>query len=159
MLRIWLLECFSFGYLDFPFQEQLRRVCCCLLVSRVLYVLHTGAICIHADVCTCRCVYVHSICDCVYVSAHVWRKSGQSVSSHLPPCLIIQSLMGSTMGTCWATMFIFGLFGAGWVFVFAGCWRLNLSSHVSLISTFWGEGINGISHVQLKHSFWKKKNL
>lgn len=157
MLRIWLLGCFSFGYLDFPFQEQLRRVCCWLLISRVLYVLHTGAICIHADMCTVDvCVYVHSICDFVYVSAHVWRKSGQSVSSHLPACLIIRSFMGSTMGTCWATMFIFGLFGASWVFVFAGCWRLNLSSHASLISTFWGEGINeAISHVQLKHSFWK----
>lgn len=151
MLRIWLLECFSFGYLDFPFQGQLRRVCCCLLISRVLYVLHMGAICIYADVCTCRCVCVCSqhlwLCACICTRVEKVRTECQFSSS---------TLFDNIYGLSWDLQWVFG---ASWVFVFAGCWRLNLSSHSSLISTFWGEGINeGISHVQLKHSFWKKKN-
>lgn len=57
------------------------------------------------------CVYVRSICDCMCMYLHTCGGSQNRVGSHLPPCLIIRS-HGIYNGTCWATMLIFGLFGA-----------------------------------------------
>lgn len=92
-------EWFSFGYLDFPSQEQLRKVCSCLLLSRVF-----------CACCTCglyafKQIYavVYVGCMCMY-SQHLWMydvpgwqhtcvevRTVSGVSSHLLPCLRIGS--------------------------------------------------------------------